>query len=179
MHRILILSTLLVFACSLSACDTATTSSQTDAERIVGSWLAIDASLRTIVLGVTVSVFDALGANDRIAIDFGSDGRFTSTFTVADSTVLGIDVVQVQVVLNDATVSGTYSLDESNNRLTLTPDGLSASGDIEYDFTGENELRLIFEDEELIASLFGVAGVDVQILMNAITGAEITYQRQS
>ncbi len=177
MSRILILSTLLALASGLAACDSGTTSSLTDAERIVGSWLATDAGLRTIIPGVTVSVFDAIGANDRITIDFGSDGRFTSTFDVAPGTTIGIDLVQV--ALNDATVSGTYSLNESTQRLTLTPDGSPASGDIEYDFNGDNQFELIFEDEELIASLFGVAGADVQILMNAITGAEITYQRQS
>ena len=177
MHRTLLLSALLVFALGLAACDTGTTTSQTDAERIVGSWLAIDAGLRTIIPGVTVSVFDAIGANDRIAIDFGSDGRFTSTFDVAPGTTIGIDLVVV--ALNDATVSGSYSLDEDAGRLTLTPDGSPTSGDIEYDFNGDNQFELIFEDEELIASLFGVTGPDVQILMNAITGAEITYQRQS
>ncbi|NNF56696.1 MAG: hypothetical protein HKN04_00505 [Rhodothermaceae bacterium] len=170
-HLVLILTA----ALGLAACDSAEELSQTDAELIVGFWLATDAGVRTIVPGVTVSVFDALGAGDEIAMEFEANGQFAFAFDVDDDA--SITVSSIEIPLADVNLTGTYTVDDAANRLALTPAGTSAAALVEYDFNGENAFDLIVEDPELVALLFGIA--DADLLATVVTGAELTFSRQS
>ena len=171
-HTVMILAIALGFA----ACDTAEELSQTDAELIVGSWLATDAGVRTIFPGVTVSVFDALGAGDEIAMEFQANGQFAFAFDVDDSASITVQGIG-EIPLTDVNLTGTYTVDDANNRLGLTLAGVPSAALVEYDFNGENAFDLIVEDPELVALLFGIA--DADLLATVVTGAELTFSRQS
>ena len=111
MQRILILSILLVFACSLAACDTSTTTTRPDSERIVGSWEGTDLNAR-IIGGLSVSI---PGTDPSAAsVTFGSGDAFSFLFDPADGSMLGIPQTTVSVPLPDqVSITGAYTLDES------------------------------------------------------------------
>ena len=176
MHRILILSILLVFACSLSACDTATTSGQTDAERIVGSWEGTDLNAR-IIGGLSVSI---PGTDPSAAsVTFGSGDAFSFLFDPADGSMLGIPQTTVSVPLPDqVSITGTYTLDESEETISVARPGIPAALELGYNFRGDDDLELIAETPDAFADLLGLASEDAALIATVVTGGSIRFDRQ-
>ncbi len=176
MQRILILSILLVFACSLAACDTSTTTTRPDSERIVGSWEGTDLNAR-IIGGLSVSI---PGTDPSAAsVTFGSGAAFSFLFDPADGSMLGIPQTTVSVPLPDqVSITGTYTLDESEETISVARPGIPAALELGYNFRGDDDLELIAETPDAFADLLGLASEDAALIATVVTGGSIRFDRQ-
>ncbi len=176
MPRILILSTLLALASGLAACDSGTPSSLSDAERIVGSWQGTDLNAR-IIGGFSVSI---PGTDPSVAsVTFASGNAFSFLFDPADGSMLGIPQTTISVPLPDqVSITGTYTLDELEEAVSVVRPSIPAALDLGYKFRGDDDLELIAETPDAFAELLGLASADAALIATVVTGGSIRFDRQ-
>lgn len=173
------LSFLLSLALVLVACDSEETTLP-DTDLFVGVWTGTSLNVRTEVLGlpVTVPVYDVDDNGGTLTATFTESGSFTFNLDVEDGSTF--DISGIEFPLTDFTVSGTYTVDEGSEQVTLTllsTDQGDLAGDGDYDFNGDNRLELSIEDPELVTELVGLA--DVSLPDGTIRGGSISLQRGS
>ena len=181
MIRNLFLFTLaFVVVLGLAGCDSQTTT-RSDADLIVGTWLGESVRAET-VLGVSVPVLDLDQSGDMTRFTFGADGSYSFLFDLADGRTLDIPNTGVSIPVDQSvSFSGTYTLNETANTLTLSAGSLPANVTLEYDFDGDDAFEIIAEDPETLALLVGVATDDatIQLLASVVTGGSIQYTRSN
>lgn len=176
MQRIILILTLFVFVSGLAACDSSTTTTRPDSERIVGSWEGTDLNAR-IIGGLSVSI---PGTDPSAAsVTFGSGNDFSFLFDPADGSMLGIPQTSVSVPLPDqVSITGTYTLDESEETVSVARPGIPAALDLGYNFRGDDDLELIAETPDAFADLLGLASADAALIATVVTGGSIRFNRQ-
>ncbi|MEL7363769.1 MAG: hypothetical protein AAFN13_16960 [Bacteroidota bacterium] len=173
------LSFLLLFALVLVACDSEETT-MPDADLIVGAWTGTSLNVLTEVLGlpITVPVYDVNENGGTLTATFTEGGSFTFDLDVEDGSTF--EISGVALPLADFRVTGTYTVNESSEQVTLTlvsTDQGDLSGNGDYDFNGDNRLELSIEDPDLVTELVGLA--DVSLPDGTIRGGSISLQRGS
>ena len=132
----------LVLATGLVGCDSNDDDDATETELFVGSWTAVSA-IGQVQPGQQGDFLAVLGA--RLDADFAADGSFSWFLDFADPNQ------------QDVPLSGTYVVNETTDRVTVTG-GLFPQGvPMAYEFVGEDQLELTFQ----AAVLGAVVGIEV------------------
>jgi len=176
MHRFLVLSILFVVASGLAACDSGTSTSRPDSDRILGSWRGTDLNAR-IIGGLSLSI---PGVDPSVAsATFGTGSAFSFLFDPADGSMLGIPQTSVSVPLPDqVSISGTYTLNDSAETISVARPGIPAALVLGYNFRGDDDLELIAETPDAFADLLGLASADAALIATVITGGSIRFNRR-
>ena len=147
-----------------------------DAELIVGTWTGTGVSARVTaagglsipIPGIDASAFGASFQTSAVTLEFDPD----------DDATLGIPQTDFSIPLpNEVSVSGTYSIDDSAGRLTLSRPEVSQDLVLGYRLRSETDLELIAEDAAAFAQLFGIIGGDAEALAGVVSGGSIRYTK--
>lgn len=174
MKRFLLIALLPLLALAWAGCDSDDGDDTPDAERIVGTWAAEEASLRG-PLGVRIPVLDASNADD-VTLAFGADGRFE--LVAQGPFEVEIPQTSQTLTIEGGVVAGAYEL-VADEQIRFTPDDLGASAAIDYDLRGNDRLDLSVENNEqgrqVLAFLLGVEANSP--LLDAVTGGTVTLRK--
>lgn len=173
----------LVAVAAFAGCDE-TGSTRTDAELIVGTWPTETVNVR-VDLGPTtipVPVLDVDPDEDEVSFTFTEGGAFTFEFDPDETEIsfeAGEDTVAIPLP-SRVEFSGTYEIDEADDRLTFSTVGQTTREDfvLAYDFDGEDGLELAAEDAETLALLLGLADADAAVLAQYVAGGSFSLERQ-
>ncbi|MFQ5568768.1 MAG: hypothetical protein ACE5G0_03775 [Rhodothermales bacterium] len=121
-----------------TGCDSNDGDDQSDAEVFVGSWTL--ANLLINGQDLTAALF-LLAEVNRVEIDFESNGTFR---------------LQVVSASSPPEVTGTYSLNESLDTVTLTSSDFAAPVTLSYEIENNNRIVLDTDDVALLVELSGI-----------------------
>ncbi len=147
-----------------------------DAELIVGTWTGTGVSARvTAAGGVSIPLTgidaSALGASFQTS-------AVTLDFDPADDAELNIPRTDFSIPLpNEASLSGTYRIDDSAGSLTLTQPDIAQDLVLGYRLRSETDLEIIAEDAAAFARLFDIVGGNAEALSGVISGGSIRYTK--
>lgn len=170
-HRALLLAVLvaplLVAGCS-------TTDTRSDAERIVGTRTAEVVNVR--LLGASVPVYTLDETEPASQATFAAGGAATIRLTLPDTLSINAQGVEFDLPLPDeVALSGTYSLDEAGDRVTIARTDVGGALTLRYVFRGSDDLELIAEGADAIAALLGAAGAEAELLAGRVQGVSVRF----
>lgn len=176
LRPILLTTALLAAALASAGCDEigATVS---DSEAIEGSWTGSSLNVRlSVASGVSVPV---PGLNVSVAtVRFSNPNEVSFRFDPADDAMLAIPQTSISIPLPDeAILSGTYTLDDGNDRISVTRPGVAQTLVLQYRFRGDDDLEIIAEDAVTLAALLGLAGPEAAQLAGLVSGGSIRYTK--
>lgn len=157
-----------------------TTDSRPDRERIVGERTGTSVNVRvgSGSAALSVPVVDLEGIEPGSESEFTAGGqatitlRFPDTLTFSDGSGGDITIDLPPSV----SISGTYTLDEDRDRVTIARADIGGEITLRYGFRGSDGLELIAESDDTFAALIGVAvGPEYQTLARAIDGGSIRF----
>ena len=163
---------LVLLAAALAGCSTA--DSRSDAERIVGTRTAAVVNVR--LLGASVPVYNLEATTPASQATFAAGGAATIRLALPDTLSINAQGIAFELPLpEEVALSGTYSLDEANDRVTIARTDVGGTLTLRYVFRGSDDLELIAEDADAIAALLGAAGPDAQLLAGRVEGASVRF----
>ncbi len=151
------------------------TDSRSDAERIVGTRTAAVVNVR--LLGASVPVYNVEDTPPASRASFAAGGAVTIRLALPDTLSINEQGVEFNLPLPDeVSLSGTYTLDEANDRVTIARADVGGTLTLRYLFRGTDDLELVAEDAAAVTALLGIAGPDAQALFaGRIQGMSVRF----